>query len=195
MNLMTILIAGLVLFLGLHSIRIFADNWRTAQVARMGERKWKGLFAILSLVGFVLIVYGFGQARMTPVFIWTPPVWMRHVAALLLLPAFILIVAGNMRGTKMKARLGHPMVLGTKLWAFAHLLANGRLAGMVLFGSFLVWAVVEYVSARRRDRAAGVVYPAGSASRDAIAAVVGTVAWAAFGFWLHGVLIGVRPFG
>lgn len=192
---MTILIAGLVLFLGLHSIRIFADDWRTAQVARMGERKWKALFAIVSLVGLVLIVYGFGQARMTPVFVWTPPVWTRHLAALLLLPAFILIVAGNMRGTKMKARLGHPMVLGTKLWAFAHLLANGRLAGMVLFGSFLVWAVVEYISARRRDRAAGIVYPAGSASRDAIAIVVGTVAWAAFGFWLHGVLIGVRPFG
>ena len=192
---MTFLIAGLVLFLGLHSIRIFADDWRTAQVARMGERKWKGMFAILSLIGFVLIVYGFGQARMTPVFVWTPPVWTKHIAALLLLPAFILIVAGNMRGTKMKARLGHPMVVGTKVWAFAHLIANGRLAGMVLFGSFLVWAVVEYITARRRDRAAGVVYPAGSASRDAIAVVIGVVAWAAFGFWLHGVLIGVRPFG
>jgi len=127
--------------------------------------------------------------------LYTPPVWARHVAALLMLPAFILIVAGNMRGTRMKAALGHPMLLGTKVWAFGHLLANGTLADVVLFGSFLVWAVADYASARRRDRAAGVVYPAGAWSRDALAVVVGVVAWFVFGFWLHGWLIGVRPFG
>lgn len=192
---MSVLIAGLVLFLGLHSLRIFADGWRNAQLARLGEKRWKGLFALASLVGFVLIVYGFGLARQSPLVLYAPPVWARHVAALLMLPAFILIVAGNMRGTKMKAAVGHPMVLGTKVWAFGHLLANGTLADVVLFGSFLVWAIVDYASARRRDRVAGVVYPSGAASRDVLAIVIGIVAWAVFGFWLHGPLIGVRPFG
>jgi uncharacterized membrane protein len=192
---MTLLIAGLVLFLGIHSVRIFADDWRNAQFARLGEKRWKGLYSLVALIGFVLIVYGFGLARQSPVVLYTPPAWGRHVAALLVLPAFILIAAGNMRGTRMKAALGHPMVLGTKVWAFAHLLANGTLADVVLFGSFLVWAVADYASARRRDRVAGVVYPAGAWSRDALAVVVGAVAWAVFGFWLHGWLFGVRPFG
>lgn len=192
---MSVLVAGLVLFLGLHSLRIFADGWRNAQVARLGEKPWKGLFALASLVGFVLIVYGYGLARQSPVVLYTPPVWSRHVAALLMLPAFILIVAGNMRGTKMKAAVGHPMLLGTKVWAFGHLLANGTLADVVLFGSFLVWAIADYASARRRDRLAGVVYRPGAISRDVLAVVIGVVAWAVFGFWLHGPLIGVRPFG
>lgn len=188
------LLAGLLLFLGLHSVRIVADGWRGAQIARLGEKRWKALYSLGSLVGFVLIVYGFGLARQSPVVLYAPPVWARHVAALLMLPAFILIVAGNMRGTKMKAALGHPMVLGTKVWAFGHLLANGTLADVVLFGSFLAWAIVDYASARRRDRAAGVVYPPGSLSRDALALVAGLVAWVVFGFWLHGPLIGVRVF-
>ncbi len=192
---MSVLVAGLVLFLGLHSLRIFADGWRSAQVARLGEKPWKSLFALASLVGLVLIVYGFGLARQSPVVLYAPPVWARHVAALLMLPAFILIVAGNMRGTKMKAAVGHPMVLGTKVWAFGHLLANGTLADVVLFGSFLAWAIADYASARRRDRLAGVVYRPGALSRDGLAIVIGIVAWAVFGFWLHGPLIGVRPFG
>jgi uncharacterized membrane protein len=192
---MTVLIAGLIVFLGAHSLRIVADGWRNAQVARLGEKRWKGLYTIVSLAGFALIVWGFGLARQSPVVLYTPPVWARHVAALLMLPAFILVVAGNLRGTKMKAAFGHPMVLGTKVWAFGHLLANGTLADMVLFGSFLAWAVADYVSARRRDRVAGVVYPAGAWSRDALAVVVGVAAWFVFGFWLHGWLFGVRPFG
>jgi uncharacterized membrane protein len=192
---MTLLVAGLVVFLGAHSLRIFADGWRNAQLARLGEKRWKGLFALVSLVGLVLIVYGFGLARQSPVVLYAPPTWTRHVAALLMLPAFVLIVAGNLRGTRMKAALGHPMVLGTKVWAFGHLLANGTLADVVLFGSFLVWAIADYASARRRDRLAGVVYPAGAWSRDLLAVVIGVVAWVVFGFWLHGWLIGVRPFG
>lgn len=191
---MLTLIAGLVVFLGVHSVRIVADPWRARTVARVGEGPWKIAYSLVALAGLVLIVWGYGQARMAPVVIWTPPVWTRHVAALLVLPAFILIAAGNMRGTRMKARLGHPMVLGTKLWAFAHLLANGMLADVLLFGSFLAWAIVDYASARRRDRTAGVVYPPGSLSRDAIALVAGLVAWVVFGFWLHGPLIGVRVF-
>ena len=192
---MHVLIAGLLLFLGVHTVRIVADGWRTARIAQMGERKWKGLYALVSLVGFALIVWGFGQARQDPTVVWNPPLWGRHVASLLLLPAFVLIVAGNMRGTKMKAALGHPMLLGTVLWAFAHLLANGRLAGVVLFGSFLLWAIADYVASRQRDAAAGVIYPAGSWSRDVLALVIGAVAWIVFGLWLHGPLIGVRPFG
>ena len=192
---MTFLILGLVLFLGAHSVRIVADDWRTAQIARIGEAKWKGLYALLSLAGLVLIVWGFGQARLAPIVVWSPPAWTRHAASLLVLPAFVLIVAGNLRGTRMKAAVGHPMVLGTKIWALAHLLANGTLADIVLFGSFLVWAIVDYASSRRRDRVAGTVYPLGSWSRDALAVVIGIVAWVVFGFWLHGPLLGVRPFG
>ena len=192
---MTVLIAGLVLFLGVHCVRIVADGWRSAQIARIGERKWKGIYALLSIIGFLLLIWGYGQARLEPVILWNPPVWTRHVAALLTLPAFVLVVAGNMRGTRMKAALGHPMVLGVKLWAFAHLIANGTLASVVLFGSFLVWAIVDFASLRRRDRALGTVYPPGSLQRDVLALAIGVVAWIAFAFWLHGLLFGVRPFG
>jgi uncharacterized membrane protein len=191
---MTTLVAGLFVFLGIHSTQIVADHWRAAQIARIGERKWKGLFALVSLVGFALIVWGFGQARLSAVMVWDPPAWASRVTPLLVLPAFVLIVAGNMRGTKMKAALGHPMLLGTAVWAFAHLLGNGRLAGVVLFGSFLIWAIVHYVSSRRRDAAAGVAYPSGAWSRDLVAAVIGAAAWVVFGFWLHGPLIGVKVF-
>ena len=192
---MTALVAGLVLFLGLHSVRIVADGWRSAQIARIGERRWKGLYALVSLVGFVLLVWGYGLARVDPVILWNPPAWSRHVVTLLTLPAFVLVVAGNMRGTRMKAAVGHPMVLGVKLWAFAHLVANGTLAATVLFGSFLVWAIADFVSLRRRDRAAGTVYPPGSVRGDATAVLIGIAAWIAFAFWLHGLLFGVRPFG
>ena len=191
---MSFLIVGLVLFLGMHSIRIVADGWRTAQVARLGERQWKLLYTVASLAGFALISWGFGQARASTGMVWEPPAWGLRVAPWLLLPAFVLIVAGNMPGTKMKAALGHPMLLGTALWAFAHLIGNGRLAGVVLFGSFLVWAIVAFLASRRRDAAAGVVYPAGSAARDVIATAIGIAAWVVFGFWLHGPLIGLRPF-
>jgi uncharacterized membrane protein len=191
---MSFLIAGLVLFLGVHSIRIIADDWRTAQVARLGERQWKLAYTVVSLAGFALIIWGFGQARAATGMAWEPPAWGVRAAPWLLLPAFVLIVAGNMRGTKMKAALGHPMLFGTALWAFAHLIGNGRLAGVVLFASFLVWAIVAFLAARRRDATAGVVHPAGSVSRDIIATVIGVAAWAVFGFWLHGPLIGLRPF-
>ncbi|MEO8508418.1 MAG: NnrU family protein [Betaproteobacteria bacterium] len=192
---MIALVAGLLLFLGAHSVRIVADDWRSARIASIGEMKWKGLYSLVALAGFALIVWGYGQARLDPLVVWSPPLWTRHAASLLVLPAFVLIAAGNMRGTRIKASLGHPMVLGTKLWAFGHLLANGMLADVVLFGSFLAWAIVDYVSARRRDRAAGTVYPAGTLARDALAVTIGVVAWVIFGFWLHGPLIGVRPFG
>ncbi len=192
---MSVLILGLIVFLGAHSVRIVADDWRSAQVARLGAGGWKGLLALVSLAGFVLIVWGFGQARLDPVVLWHPPTWTRHVAGLLTLVAFVLVTAAFVPGNHLKAAVGHPMVAGVKVWAFAHLLANGTLADVVLFGSLLGWAVIDFISARRRDRAAGVRYPAGLAARDVLAAAIGVAAWAAFAFYLHGRLFGVRPFG
>ena len=192
---MIYLILGLAIFLGVHSVRIVANDWRTTQIARFGEGPWKGLYSLASVVGFALIVWGYGQARLDPEVLWNPPVWTRYLAAPLTLLAFVLVTAAYVPGTRIKAYLGSPMVLGVKLWAFAHLIANGTLASAVLFGRFLVWAVVDFASARRRDRTAGVVYPEGSFARDAVATAIGVVAWVLFAFWLHGWLFGVRPFG
>jgi len=192
---MTVLILGLILFLGVHSTRILADAWRTAQLKRLGEGAWKGIYSLLSLAGFGLIVWGFGLARQEPVALWTPPFAMRHVAALLTLIAFVLLAAAYVPRNSIKSRLHHPMLLGVKTWAFAHLLANGRLADLVLFGAFLAWAIVCYAAAKRRDRAAGTQYPAGSSGATAATVVAGVAAWALIAFWLHGLLIGVHPFG
>lgn len=192
---MLMLIAGLVLFLGVHSSRVFAESTRSAFIAAHGEKAWKGLYAGLSIVGFVLVVYGYGEARTAPLVLWTPPVWTRHAAALLTLPAFILLVAAYVPRNAIKARLGHPMLLGTKLWAAAHLLANGNVADVLLFGGFLVWATLCFRAAKGRDRAAGTVYPSGGATPTVIAVALGIAAWAAFAFHLHLAWIGVRPFG
>ncbi len=191
---MTFLVLGLLLFLGSHSLRMLAPDWRGAQVARLGENGWKGALSLAAAIGLGLTIWGFGIARAEPVFLWQPPLWTRHAAALLTLPAFVLIVAAYLPGSRLKAVLGHPMLAGTVLWAGAHLLANGRLHDLILFGAFLAWAAVDFGSARRRDRDAGVVYPPGSLGRDGLAALVGVVAWAAFAGVLHGWLIGVRPF-
>ncbi len=192
---MTVLILGLLLFLGAHSVRIFADDWRSRQIARLGGGKWKGLYSAVSAVGLVLIIWGYGLARTDPVLLWSPPLWTRHVAALLTVPAFILLAAAYVPGNRIKAKVGHPMLAGVKVWAFAHLLANGTAAAVVLFGAFLVWAIAAFATARQRDRRAGTVYPAGALARDAVAVIVGLIAWAAFAFLLHQWLIGTRPFG
>jgi uncharacterized membrane protein len=176
-------------------VRVVANDWRTTQVARLGEGPWKGLYSLASLVGFALIIWGYGQAQLDPVVLWNPPAWARYLALPLTLLTFVLVTAAYVPGTRIKAWLGSPMVLGVKLWAFAHLIANGTLAAVALFGSFLVWAVVVFASERRRDRAAGVVYPKGSLARDALATVIGVAAWALFAFWLHGLLFRVRPLG
>ena len=192
---MTLLIAGLLLFLGVHSVRIVADDFRAAQIARLGANGWKGLFALLSIAGFVMIIWGFGLARQQPVLLWATPSWLPHAASLLTLVAFVLVVAAYVPGNAIKGRLHHPMVLGVKLWAFAHLIANNTLADLLLFGSFLVWAVLSFRAAKARDRAAGTVYPAGTMPRTVLAVAIGVAAWAAFAFWAHQALIGVRPFG
>lgn len=192
---MTILILGLVLFLGPHSVRIVAEPWRTQMLQRLGEKPWKGLYSLVSLLGFVLIIWGYGVARADPVVLWQPPVAMRHIASLLTLFAFILLTAAYVPGNSIKGRLRHPMILGVKLWAFAHLLANSMLADLVLFGAFLLWAVLDYRAARKRDREQGISYPPGTLGRSAVAIVIGTALWAAFAFWLHFAWIGVAPFG
>lgn len=192
---MLALVIGLLLFLGVHSTRLFAAQWRGRQISKRGVLPYKGSYAIASLVGLLLIIWGYGQARLDPTWLWVSPVWTRHLAALLTVPAFILLAATYIPGTHIKARVGHPMLLGVKFWAIAHLLANGTLADLLLFGSFLVWAVALYVVSRRRDRMAGVTYPKGRAAMDGAAVVVGLVAWVIFAMWLHGALIGVKPFG
>ena len=192
---MIYLIAGLLLFLGVHSTRVFADGWRTRTRAGMGEKPFKAIYSLLSLAGFVLLVWGYGVARQQPVVLWNPPTGMRHLAALLTLIAFVLLAASQVPRNHIKAKLHHPMVLGTKVWAFAHLLSNGTLADVVLFGSFLVWSIVLFAASRRRDRREQTVYAAGTLSATVITVVAGVVAWAAFAFWLHRALIGVAPFG
>jgi uncharacterized membrane protein len=193
---MLTLVAGLVLFLGAHSVRVFADGWRRSMISGVGEKPWKGVYTLVSIAGFVLIVVGYGMARHDPVLLWgQPPVAMRHVAALLTLVAFVLLAAAYVPGNGIKAKLHHPMILGVKVWALAHLLANNTLADVVLFGSFLVWAVLDFRAARKRDQAQGTVYREGTMARTAIAVVVGAVAWAVFAFWLHRAWIGVAPMG
>jgi uncharacterized membrane protein len=191
---MTLLILGLILFLGVHSVRIFAEPWRSAQIAQRGEGAWKGLYSVVSIVGFGLLIWGYGQARQQPMMIWPPQLWARHLAALLMLFAFILLAAAYVPRNNVRYWVHHPMVLGVKVWALAHLLANHTLHDVLLFGSFLVWAVLNFRAARQRDRAAGTVYPAGTAAATGITVVAGVVAWAVFAFWAHGLLIGVRPF-
>ena len=192
---MTYLILGLVIFLGLHSLRMLADGWRTETRARLGEGAFKGIYSVVAVLGFALVVWGFGQARQQPMQLWSPPVFMRHLALLLTLVSFVLLAAAYVPGNSIKSRLHHPMVLGVKVWAFAHLLANGNLAHVVLFGSFLAWAVWNFIASRRRDRAQGVIYPPGTGGATAVTVVVGVAAWLIFALVLHGWLIGVRPFG
>lgn len=192
---MNLLILGLVLFLGIHSARVFGGGARQGFIERFGPLAWKGVYSVVSLLGFVLLIQGYGAARLEPVVLWLPPVGMRHAASLLTLLAFILLAAAYVPGNVIKARLGHPMTLAVKTWALAHLLSNGNLADVLLFGGFLVWSVLVFRAARARDR----LNPPEPAAVRPMALVlcllVGAVAWAAFAFWAHAALIGVRPFG
>lgn len=190
---MTYLVFGLVIFLGVHSVRIVADDWRTRMRERLGEGAWKGLYSLLSLAGLALVVWGFGVAREQPVVLWMPPTGMRHLAGLLTLLAFVLFAAAYVPGNGIKARLHHPMAAGVKVWALAHLLSNGMLVHQILFGAFLLWAVASFAAARRRDRIAGTVYAPGQTLPTVITVLLGAAAWAAVAFWLHGMLIGIRP--
>jgi uncharacterized membrane protein len=192
---MIALVVGLVVFLGAHSVGILAPQWREAQIGHIGAHRWKLAYSAVSIVGFAAIIWGYGMARAGSVGLWTAPSWAPHVTALLAVVAFILVVAAYVPGTHFKATLGHPMTAGVGVWAFGHLLANGTLRDVILFGAFLGWALVVFVIRRARDRAAGVAYPPGRLRQDAIALVIGLVAAIVFALFLHGPLIGVRPFG
>lgn len=191
---MAVLILGLIIFLGAHSARIVAEPWRLRTIGRIGELPWKGLYSLVSLAGFVLIVIGYGEARQLGLPLYDPPTFTRHIASLLMLPAMVLLVAAYVPRNHLKARFGHPMLLAVKLWALAHLLSNGRAAEVLLFGAFLAWAVADFIAARRRDRAAATVYPAGEGLRTVIVVVAGVLLWAVFAAVLHQSLIGVAPF-
>jgi len=194
---MTYLALGLLLFLGIHSVRIFAEDWRQKRLDTLGEAAWKGTYSLISVAGFALIVWGYGVARQAPVVLWVPPVGQRHAASLLTLVSFVLLAATYVPANALKARLKHPMVLGIKLWALAHLLSNGNLADVLLFGSFLLWAILSFRAARLRDAAAVVKAEIthSPASRTILTLVLGVVAWAAFALWAHGPLSGVSPLG
>ena len=202
---MTWLILGLVLFLGAHSTRIFADGWRTRTLEAWGEKPFKGVIALVSLLGFYGLIVGYAQVRMEPVVIWQPPMATRHISVLLMLFASILLVAAYIPANHFKVRLGHPMVLSVKVWALAHLLANGNLADLLLFGAFLAWSVMNFKSARARDRAnaqsealvldedAQPAMPKTTATLMAV--VVGAGLWALITFVLHAQVVGVSPMG
>ena len=189
---MLTLVTGLVIFLGIHSIVIFAPQLRAAAVAKLGEGPWKGVYALISLFGFVLICYGFGMARQSPVVLYTPPHWMRHVTFLIMLPVFPLIFAAYLPG-RTQTTLKHPMLAAVKFWALAHLLANGTLADVLLFGGFLAWAVADRISLKRRTQVVHTAPP--GKFNDVIVVIAGLALYALFIMWAHVRLFGVSPLG
>jgi len=190
---MTTLILGLILFFGIHSVSIFARGWRNAFIERRGEGVWKGLYSVVAIAGLVLIVIGYGLAREQPVVLYDPPRALRHLALLLMVPVFPLLIAAQLP-SHIKKLAKHPMLLATKLWAVAHLLGNGTAADVLLFGGFLAWAVADRISVKRRP----VATQPGVAARpmnDVIALVGGLGLYAAFMLGAHAWLIGVSPLG
>jgi uncharacterized membrane protein len=187
---MTILVLGIILFLGIHSVDIIAPAWRQRQVERVGEGTWKGIYSVFALVGLVLLIWGYGLARDEGIVLYEPPMGLRHVALLLMLLAFMALAIYAFPAGKLKAKLKHPMLVAIKLWAVAHLLANGDLASVLLFGTFLVWAVFDRISVKRRH----VRTPApGPVKWDIIAMIVAVVFYLLFLWRLHYWLIGVYP--
>ena len=190
---MGLLLLGLVIFFSVHSVSIINEPWRDRMVAKIGELWWQGLFSLVAILGLVLIVKGYDLARYDPVVIYSPPVWLRHVATLLLVPVFPLLIAAYLPG-RIQTATKHPMLVATKLWAVAHLLANGMLADVLLFGGFLAWAVVDRISMKHRTQRPIPGAPPSKAN-DFMVVVVGLGLYVAFALWLHTWLIGVAPIG
>jgi len=184
------LIAGLVVFLGIHSVRIVAPGFRDSMVAARGENAWKGIYSVIALAGLLLVIWGYGQARPDAAFLYEPPVFVKHIVMLLMLIAMILLVAAYLPTGHIKKRVRHPMLTAVKVWAFAHILANGDLATLVLAGAFLAWAVIDRISLKRRGDP---VFETVSVRNDAIAVVVGTAITIWFIMQLHAFLFGVSP--
>lgn len=190
---MAVLVLGLILFLGIHSVSIIKSQWRTDLVVRFGEIPWKAVYGLVALVGFYLIVSGYGAARLSPVVIYEPPVWLRHISLLLMLPVFPLLLAAYLPG-RIQSATKHPMLLAVKIWATAHLLANGTAADILLFGTFLAWAVADRISLKHRTTPTVYGAPPNQVN-DAIAIVGGIGLYLLFMFWLHKLLMGVAPIG
>jgi uncharacterized membrane protein len=189
---LTPFIIGLILFFAIHSVSIVNESWRDRMIERLGEGPWKGIYAFISLLGFVLLVWGYGLSRQDSPVIYYPADWLRHLAMLLLTPVFPLLLATYFPG-RIKSFVKHPMLVATILWAFAHLLVNGRLIDQLLFGAFLVWAFLDLLSLRRRGQRP---HPGAPPSRlnDVIALTAGLAIYALFVVWLHRLLIGVALF-
>lgn len=188
---MGIFVIGLVIFLGVHSVAIVAPGWRADQVSRLGEASWKGLYSGVAALGLGLLIYGYGAARDAPVVLYTPPAALRHLALLLMLPVFPLLMAAYLPG-RIKATVKHPMLLAVKLWATAHLLANGMLVDVLLFGGFLVWAIADRVALKRHPHGDPPAAPA-RPYNDLIAVVIGLGVYAALLLGAHRWLFGVSP--
>lgn len=196
-----VLVLGLLLFLGVHSVRMVAEGWRSERIERMGVGAWKGAYSLLSLIGILLIIWGFAQMRGTPTVLWEAPSWLRQLVGPVTLVASILATAAYVPRSRLRALVEHPMLAGVALWALVHLLANGRLADVLLFGAFLVWSVFDFFSARRRTHAGaqvgaqlGGLRPSGSWANDLVSIVIGTVIWYVVAAYLHEPLFGVPAF-
>ena len=190
---MQLLILGLLIFLSNHSIKMVAPQWRARFVENYGANTWKTLYSLFSLSGLLLIIYGYGLSRTEAVFLWNPPLWTRHIALVLTWLAFILLAAAAVKNNHIKQRLGHPMYAGIKIWAFAHLLANGRLSDVLLFAAFMVWAIAGFSISRRRDRRDGISRPDANIKGTLVTVAAGSMVWAVIVFGLHQWLIGVSP--
>ena len=189
---MTYLVAGLIVFLGVHSVAIVAPAWRDRMAVQLGDPAWKALYTAVSIVGFVTLVHGYGIARQSPHVLYTSPPFMRDVAALLMLPVFPLLFATYLPG-RIKAAVKHPMLTATKTWALAHLLVNGTVADVLLFGGFLAWAVADRIAVKRRAVPRRTPAAPPSPINDWLAVIGGLVVYVVFVAWAHQRLIGVSP--
>ncbi len=191
---MALLIVGIIIFLGLHLIRVVAPGLRQSLINSLGENGWKAAYSVVSILSLVLLIYGFGQARQVTGMLYTPPVWMAHITITLMLIAVICLVASLLPAGHIAVKTKHPMVLSVKIWAFSHLLANGETSSVLLFGAFLAWGVILRIALKRRQRAGELTLrPFVSGKYDLYAVIIGIVAWALITFKLHELLIGVAP--
>lgn len=191
---MALLVFSIILFLALHSLRIFAPAWRERTMARMGVNAWRGVYSLLSIVSLVLLIYAFAASRAVTPMLYTPPMFLSHISLTLMLIAMILLMASILPAGKIAVWVKHPMVTSVKVWAFAHLLSNGELNSVLLFGGFLAWAVLVRISAKRRARAGEkVVRDFVSTQYDIAAIISGVALYLVFLFYLHQMLIGVSP--
>ncbi len=188
---MATFVLGLVIFLGLHSTRIFAEPLRAQAIARLGEGPWKGITLLLSAIGFVLIVWGFAQARFSTPALWTPPLGARHAAILLMLVSTLLFAGYFLKQSHIAVAVHHPMVWSVAVFGLAHLIANGSAADVALFGAFFIWASADLTSSYARDRRNSIVYPEPNWGATLGAIVLGFALWAVIAFWLHSWLFGV----